>query len=89
MAVLEEDKNVSEHVLVLNRIDIQNTINSPLKSTQRIKVITRGRYALLPVVNVVFNVVSRILVYVLRSVAELHNFRRFERRTVRVSQAAV
>lgn len=41
MAVLQDntnDKNVPDHILVLNRIDIKNIINLPLKATQRIKV---------------------------------------------------
>lgn len=41
MAVLPDnknDKNLSNHILLLNRIDIQNILNLPLKATQRIKV---------------------------------------------------
>jgi len=41
MAVLQEhinEKNMPDHILVLNRIDIKNIVNLPLKATQRIKV---------------------------------------------------
>lgn len=41
MAVLQDninDKNMPDHILVLNRIDIKNILNLPLKATQRIKV---------------------------------------------------
>uniref|UniRef100_A0A2H8TP86 Hermansky-Pudlak syndrome 5 n=1 Tax=Melanaphis sacchari TaxID=742174 RepID=A0A2H8TP86_9HEMI len=40
MAVLQDhtnDKNMPDHILLLNRIDIKNILNSPLKTTQRIK----------------------------------------------------
>lgn len=46
MAVLEDhinEKNMPDHILVLNRIDIKNIVNLPLKATQRIKV--SDRYA--------------------------------------------
>lgn len=38
MAVLPNEKNLSEHILVLNRVDVNKILNSPLKTTQRIKV---------------------------------------------------
>lgn len=41
MAVLQDnknDENLSNHILVLNRVNIKNIINLPLKATQRIKV---------------------------------------------------
>jgi len=41
MAVLQDntnDKIMSDHILVLNRIDIKDILNLPLKTTQRIKV---------------------------------------------------
>lgn len=41
MAVLQEitnDKTLPNHILVLNRIDIKNILNLPLKANQRIKV---------------------------------------------------
>jgi len=44
MAVLQDhitDKNMPDHILVLNRIDIKNIVNLPLKATQRIKVSDR------------------------------------------------
>lgn len=43
MAVLQDntnDKIMPDHILVLNRIDIKNILNLPLKTTQRIKVST-------------------------------------------------
>lgn len=38
MAVLQENKNLPDHILVLKRIDTKNVFNLPLKATQRIKV---------------------------------------------------
>lgn len=41
MVVLQDNKranNLSNDILVLNRVNIQNILNSPLKATQRIKV---------------------------------------------------
>lgn len=40
MVVLQDninDKNMPDHILMLNRIDIKNILNLPLKATQRIK----------------------------------------------------
>lgn len=42
MVVLQDNKranNLSNDILVLNRVNIQNILNSPLKATQRIKVL--------------------------------------------------
>lgn len=41
MAVLQNnknDKNLSNHILLLKRVDIKNILNLPLKATQRVKV---------------------------------------------------
>jgi hypothetical protein len=41
MAVIQDnknDKNLSNHLLLLNRVDIKNILNLPLKATQRVKV---------------------------------------------------
>lgn len=41
MAVLQDnknDENLSNNILLLNRVNVKNIINLPLKATQRIKV---------------------------------------------------